>query len=604
MSKHVLVTGTNGYLGNSLKKYITEYNTNMPPENQWHIVFLSVRGDEWKKESFADYDAVIHVAGIVHRKEQPEMENLYHEVNTTLTVELAKKYAKEREDEKKQAHFVFMSTMSVYGIVKGIIDENTETNPFNFYGKSKLNAEQILESLSIGNCREYPNLVVSVVRPPMIYGYECSGNYASLEKLAKKIPMFPKINNQRSMLYVENLCEFLRLLIDHKSEERYKVYCPQNREYVNTSELVAEIAKSYGKKVNLIPGFAGVIGLMANKIRVFAKVFGSLIYVKEMSVYPELGDYQIIDFKESVAKSSGNNTKSDLPEKDRMPTSKISVLMSVYYKEKPEYFKAAMESILAQTYPADEIVLMEDGPLTKELDTLIAEYERICNQGAEQDEEPGNKVYPKLVIHAFKENQQLGRALAKGVEICRNELIARMDTDDIAMPDRLYKQTLYMEQHPKVSVAGGAIREFNDEGTIDRIKQMPGTQEQIEQYIKLRNPLNHMTVMYRKSAILEAGNYQHFPFLEDYSLWSRMVSKGYQLRNMEDILVKARTSMGLVRRRSGWAYYKNFKKLRRMQHELGLTSTGEYLKAQVGTFCMIMTPGWFKEMAYKNVLRK
>lgn len=269
---------------------------------------------------------------------------------------------------------------------------------------------------------------------------------------------------------------------------------------------------------------------------------------------------------------------------------KVSVLMSVYVKEKPEYLKAAMDSILAQTYPVNEIMLIEDGPLTEELYGVIQNY---------------REKYPSLIrVFAFEENRQLGRALAKGVELCSNELVARMDTDDIAMPGRIEKQVAYMNAHPAVHVLGGSIREFNDEGTVDRVKYMPLTQEAVCSYVKVRNPLNHMTVMFRRSAVLEAGNYQHFPYLEDYSLWSRMLSKGYQIRNIEDILVKARTSMSLVRRRSGWAYFKGFSKLRKLQHELGLTNTYEYVKAMIGTFIVLMQPGFIKELAYKKVLRK
>jgi len=269
---------------------------------------------------------------------------------------------------------------------------------------------------------------------------------------------------------------------------------------------------------------------------------------------------------------------------------KVSVLMSVYIKEKPEYFKAAMDSVLAQTYPASEIMLIQDGPLTEELYALINQYQ---------------SQYPEVVrTFAFEQNQQLGRALAKGVELCSNELVARMDTDDIAMPDRIEKQVAYMESHPEVHVLGGAIREFNDEGTTDRVKYMPQTQDEILNYVKNRNPLNHMTVMFRRSAILEVGNYQHFPYLEDYSLWSRMLSKGYQIRNIEDVIVRARTSMALVRRRSGWSYFKDFAKLRKFQHELGLTTVLEYMISMAGTFVVLMQPGFVKELAYKKVLRK
>lgn len=269
---------------------------------------------------------------------------------------------------------------------------------------------------------------------------------------------------------------------------------------------------------------------------------------------------------------------------------KVSVLMSVYIKEKPEYLRAALESVMSQTYPADEVLLIEDGPLTEELHDVIGEYQ---------------KQYPAVITtFAFEQNQQLGRALAKGVELCRNELVARMDTDDIAMPDRIEKQVSYMQAHPEVHVLGGAIREFNDEGTTDRVKLMPKTQQEVMSYVKNRNPLNHMTVMFRRSAILEVGNYQHFPYLEDYSLWSRMLSKGYQIRNIDEILVKARTSMALVKRRSGWAYFKDFARLRRFQHELGLTTKPEYLISMAGTFVVLMQPGFMKELAYKKLLRK
>lgn len=595
--KSILITGTKGYIGTSFQKYIDKRNCNMPPENQWHIVFLSVRDESWRNEDFGKYDAIIHVAAIVHKKEQPEMEQLYENVNCRLTVELAQKYKRDREHEGKEAHFVFFSTMSVYGILKGKIDAGTSLLPNNFYGKSKLLAEQELLAL----CKEEESrFLLSIVRPPMIYGRSCSGNYASLEKLAKKIPFFPNMKNQRSMLYVENLCEFLRLLIQKAQiTESGKVYCPQNREYVNTAKLVKQIRSCNGKRTLLIPGFSWLIRILAERITVFTKVFGSLIYEKQLSEYRELGNYQIVDFEESIRRSSAKEScknEGDSIEKNTIlePSEKVSVLMSLYIKEKPEYFRAAMDSILAQNYRADEIVLIEDGPLTEELYAAVEEYEKKCN-GIDE---------PRLVIHAFEKNMQLGRALAKGVELCKNELIARMDTDDIACPDRLYKETLFMENHKEVSVVGGAIREFNDEGTVDRIKQMPQSQEEILEYSKVRNPLNHMTVMYRRTAILEIGNYMHFPFLEDYSLWSRMLVKNYQIRNLPDILVNARTSMGLVKRRSGWQYYQLFKRLRKMQHKLGMTNALEYIRVRIGTFVILMMPGRLKEFIYKTILRK
>ena len=267
----------------------------------------------------------------------------------------------------------------------------------------------------------------------------------------------------------------------------------------------------------------------------------------------------------------------------------LSVLLSVYNKENPNYLVKSLDSIFSQTQSPVEVILVKDGPLNNELDGIIDLYV---------------SQYPNLKVFPLVTNQGLGKALNEGLKHCSYDIVARMDTDDIAMPHRLEKEGAYMEAHPEVDVVGGAIREFNDEGTIDRVKNMPKTQEEILEYVKVRNPLNHMTVMYRKDSILKAGNYKHFPFLEDYSLWSRMLSQGYQFRNMEDILVRARTSMGLVKRRSGWAYYKDFQKLRKQQHELGITNTFEYIKAQVGTFVVLMMPGWMKEYSYKRFLRK
>ena len=267
----------------------------------------------------------------------------------------------------------------------------------------------------------------------------------------------------------------------------------------------------------------------------------------------------------------------------------ISVLMSIYKKEKPEYFRETMESILAQTRQPEEIVLIEDGTLTPELDAVIEEYQKRCSN---------LKVYP------HKENQMLGRALAEGVTLCSYELIARMDTDDVMMPKRLEQQYAYMQQHPEISVCGGFIREFNDEGTYERIKRMPRLMEDILPYARYRNPLNHMTVMFRKQDVLNAGNYRHFPYLEDYDLWSRMLAKGCAFYNLPEILVKARTSEALYERRGGAAYFRQYKQLRKEQHTLGLTSGKEYATGCILSFGMTMQPSFLRKLTYQKVLRK
>ena len=296
MGKKVLVTGTSGYIGTSFKEYVERRNGNMP-QDLWHVTFVSVRNDKWKELDFSEYDVILHTAALVHKKEQPDMEKLYHEINYVLTKELAEKAVadltryKEKMGREHKLQFVFLSTMSVYGIVTGRIDKNTKPAPVNFYGKTKLQAEEVLQSLAS------ENFLVTIVRPPMIYGRECTGNYSLLEKLATKVPFFPKTNNERSMLYIDNMSEFLRLAMEKGATG---IYCPQNEAFVNTSEMVALIRKSYGKKGVTVPGFGWMLNILAGRISLFAKVFGTLTYDKGMSVYEAIGDYQIVNFEESI----------------------------------------------------------------------------------------------------------------------------------------------------------------------------------------------------------------------------------------------------------------------------------------------------------------
>lgn len=263
---------------------------------------------------------------------------------------------------------------------------------------------------------------------------------------------------------------------------------------------------------------------------------------------------------------------------------KISVLLSVYRKENPEYLEMALDSILTQTVVADEIVLVEDGELTESLYEVISHY-------------PG--------IHVIKldQNQKLGRALEAGLKVCRNDLVARMDTDDIMISDRLEKQYRFMKEHPEIAACGGDIAEFIEEGVILREKHMPRSAQELYRYGKKRNPLNHMTVMFRKSAVEAVGGYRHFPGLEDYDLWSRLLAHGYQIANIPEVLVKARIGDRFASRRGGWAYFKHYLELRKEQHRIGYLSTREYIVACVLTFGMTVMPEKLREKAYA-VLRR
>ncbi len=267
----------------------------------------------------------------------------------------------------------------------------------------------------------------------------------------------------------------------------------------------------------------------------------------------------------------------------------FSVLMSVYKKEKPEYLAMALESVINQTLQADEIVLIRDGLLTYELERVIQEFEAKCSC---------------LRLYSFEENVQLGRALKKGVEICSNELIARMDTDDIALPDRFQKQYEYMLQHPEISVLGGWMEEFNDDGTYSRLKRMPEVNEDIRIYGRYRNPVNHMTVMFRKKDVLAAGNYRHFPYLEDYDLWCRMLAQGMMFHNLPATLVKMRNNNNVYERRGGFSYFRGYAKLRKIQREIGLLNRREYAIALLLTVGVTLQPAFLRKIIYQKILRK
>lgn len=273
----------------------------------------------------------------------------------------------------------------------------------------------------------------------------------------------------------------------------------------------------------------------------------------------------------------------------------ISVLMSVYKKEKPEYFKAALESIINQTMQPDEILVIKDGPLTTELEKILSDTQR-------QLIEMGRKI--SLHTYQFEENVQLGRALKKGVELCENEFVARMDTDDIACPERLKKQYEYLMVNTDIAALGGYIEEFCDDNSFSNVKTMPCNEKEIRSYARFRNPLNHMTVMFRKEAVLEAGNYRHYPFLEDYDLWGRILGKGYQIENLPEVLVRARVGNELYGRRGGFDYCKRYLGLRKEQHQLGITNWCEWMIACAITIAVTIIPSGARKKVYQNVLRK
>lgn len=222
---------------------------------------------------------------------------------------------------------------------------------------------------------------------------------------------------------------------------------------------------------------------------------------------------------------------------------KFSVLLSVYKNEKPEYLQVALMSIVNQTLLPDEIVIVEDGILTLGLDVVIQNFK--------------DKYKNIVKLLPFKENRGLGLALHDGVLACSYEYIARMDTDDIALPKRFAKQLAYLKEHPDVAMVGSWITEFSkDAEHPDTITKLPYTYEDIVAYAKKRNPFRHMTVIYKKSAVIDSGNYRDFLWFEDYDLWVRMIQKGYKVANIPEVLVNVRADDAMFARRGGWKYWK------------------------------------------------
>ena len=284
--KKILVTGIKSYIGNSFMEYMREF------PDEYEVEGISCRDGSWKDRDFSGFDCIFHVAGIAHAdsgKITEERKARYYSVNRDLTVELAQKA---KNEGVKQ--FIFMSSAIVYGDSapigkRKLITDKTEPSPAGAYGDSKLQAEKGILPLNDENFR------VVVLRPPMIYGKNSKGNYPVLSSLAKKLPFFPDVDNQRSMLYVGNLVEFVRLMIKNNESG---IFWPQNAEYSNTSDLVKLIASSHGKKIPLVGGLSGMLKFLSLATPLVNKAFGSLAYDMKISEYRE--PYRRYSLEESI----------------------------------------------------------------------------------------------------------------------------------------------------------------------------------------------------------------------------------------------------------------------------------------------------------------
>lgn len=267
--KRILITGANSYIGTSVEKYLAQW------PDQYQVDTIDMIDGSWREKSFTGYDSVFHVAGIAHistKKLNEDQKRNYWLVNAELPVEVA---AKAKHEGVKQ--FIFLSSMSVYGKHGSIkhpvvITKDTSPNPKNIYGESKLAAEQGLEKLKSSD------FLVAILRPPMIYGPGCKGNYQTLMKGAKKLPFFPDIENQRSMLHIDNLCKVIKKSLDGKVSG---LYFPQDEHYACTSVMVKEMAKKSGHKIIMTKIFNPFLRMLSGRLVLVDKVFGGLVYALE-----------------------------------------------------------------------------------------------------------------------------------------------------------------------------------------------------------------------------------------------------------------------------------------------------------------------------------
>lgn len=276
--KRILITGANSYVGTNVEKWL------MKEPDEYYVETLDMKDPNWRNFDFSKFDVVFHVAGIAHVSKKKSMENLYYKVNRDLTIQTAQVA---KNSSVKQ--FIFMSSMIVYNSKESRISINTKPNPDNYYGLSKLQAEEGLEKL------HSKDFIIAIVRPPMIYGPNSKGNFSKLMSFAKKTPIFPRYDNKRSMLYVDNLSNSIKYIIDSDSEG---LFFPQNNEYVNTKEVISLTKKIIQKKLLLTRLFNPFIYMFKNRISLVNKMFSDSYYDFEMSL--NIISNSIISFQESL----------------------------------------------------------------------------------------------------------------------------------------------------------------------------------------------------------------------------------------------------------------------------------------------------------------
>ena len=471
-SKKILVTGANSYIGKKFIEYMSSFA-------DYSVEAISVRDDSWKSLDWSSYDVVYDVAGIAHIKETDENRHLYYEVNRDLAVALANKA---KADGVGQ--FIYLSSMSVFGMVTGNIDRKTATNPTNAYGKSKLEAEKLLLELADEKFK------VSLVRPPIVYGEGCKGNYQLLRKFALKIKAFPNIYNQRSMIEIDNMSLAVKKLVDNPSTG---IFHPQDLEYIKTYDMVKTIAENAGYNFHTINVGRGLIRMLSRHVGIFKKVFGSLTY-----------DYSIdnnVDYEPGL----------------------VSVIMPLFNAQ--SFVADAIDSVLAQDYDNWELLVVNDGSTDNSYD-IVLEY-------AKRD----SRI--KIIN---QKNGGIAAARNTGIKASTGQYLAFLDSDDKWKPGKLTKQISHLKKnHGKFCFSSTAFMdaEGND---LDKTWYVP---EVVDYRLLL-----HANVIPCSSVLIDRTGLRSFLMPkqghEDYATWLNVLRdnkiKAYGVK--EPLFVYRKSSSG------------------------------------------------------------
>lgn len=411
--KRVLVAGIQSYIGNAFEQYTLR-------DENITVDFFDTLSDDWKTKDFSDYDVICDVAGIAHIKEKKANRNLYYKINRDLAVEIARKA---KSDGVKQ--FIYLSSMSVYGLTEGEINKYTVPKPKDAYGKSKLEAEKLLWELND------EDFIVSIIRPPMVYGNACKGNYQKLRKFILRRGVFLKCDNVRSMLFIDNLSSVIRAII-YNAEPG--IYFPQNINYMPILNLAREIAYVNGRNIHIINMTKTLMQTIIKKNYLLKKVFGTLMYEKNTNVPSEW-----ISIKE-------NEMTIKQTEKIKIcniENEKISIIMPMFNSEK--YIIDAIKSVINQKYIDWELIVINDGSRDKSRE--------IVQKFMIKDS--------RIKLVDMKINQGIACARNIGIEKAEGRYLAFLDSDDIWNKSKLDKQIKIIKKGQSFVFSGCEIVEDN-----------------------------------------------------------------------------------------------------------------------------------------------